>query len=109
MEISGRITLNLDCEEIKIAQSITKFSSENLRTLKPEEVNSCFDLLGKDKLTIEQAQVLWHLILQVERKFVIFLKVCMCLVRFFVCFSSRFLYLKFFTVYCNREQSGFDS
>lgn len=57
----------LNCEEIKKAESVAKFTPEELGTLEEDELNSCFTLLGKDKLTFKQAETLWSLILKVSQ------------------------------------------
>lgn len=48
-----------------MAQSAAKFSPEDLKTLTENEVTSCLALLGKEKLTIEQAEILWRHVLKV--------------------------------------------
>ncbi|XP_046660650.1 stereocilin-like [Homalodisca vitripennis] len=62
--LSGKYTINLNCEEIKISKSAAGFPVEELKTLTEEDLNSCFSLLGKEKLSVDQAEALWQLVLQ---------------------------------------------
>ncbi|KAG8307694.1 hypothetical protein J6590_013383 [Homalodisca vitripennis] len=62
--LSGKYTSNLNCEEIKISKSAAGFPVEELKTLTEEDLNSCFYLLGKEKLSVDQAEALWQLVLQ---------------------------------------------
>lgn len=60
------LILALNCKEIKEAESIVTFTPEELKTLEEDDLNSCFSVLGKDKLSEKQAEVLWQLILKVS-------------------------------------------
>ncbi|XP_054284090.1 uncharacterized protein LOC129000995 [Macrosteles quadrilineatus] len=61
----GRLVQSLTCKEIRVSQSAAKYTPDILNTLSPQDVSDCFDLLGKDKLTEEQAHTLWQMILRV--------------------------------------------
>lgn len=55
----------LTCEDIIKAESAVKFTVEQLGTLEGDELNHCFPMLGQDKLSSKQAQVLWNQIKKV--------------------------------------------